>query len=75
MINGFNSRCLHAINGEDSRITATVLAYDPVLAVCKRRLRHLGHVLPLPTESTVRRFLLALVKGRTHYPEGSLFSD
>ena len=75
MVNGFNSRCLHVITGEDYRTTATVPAYNLVLAVRKRRLRYLGHVLRLPAESIVRRSLLALVKGGTHYPEGSLFSD
>ena len=75
MINGFNSRCLHAITGEDYRTTATVPVYNLVLAVRKRRLRYLGHVLRLPAESIVRRSLLALVKGGAQYPEGSLFSD
>ena len=32
MINGFNSCCLHAITGEDYRTTATVPAYNLVLA-------------------------------------------
>ena len=75
MINGFNSHCLHAITGEDYRTTATVPADNLVLAVRKCQLRYLGHVLHLPAESIVRRSLLALVKGGTHYPEGSLFSD
>ena len=75
MINGFSSRCLHAITGEDYRTTATVPVYNLVLAVRKRRLRYLGHVLRLPAESIVRRSLLALVKGCVHYSEGSLFSD
>ena len=75
MVNGFNSRCLHAITGEDYRTTATVPVYNLVLVVRKRRLWYLGHVLRLPAESIVRRSLLALVKGGTHYPEGSLFSD
>ena len=75
MINGFNSRCLHAITGEDYRTTATVPVYNLVLAVCKRRLRYLGQVLRLPAESIVRRSLVALVKRGAHYPEGSLFSD
>ena len=48
MVNGFNSRCLHVITGEDYRTTATVPAYNLVLAVRKRRLRYLGHVLRLP---------------------------
>ena len=75
MINGFNSRCLHVINGEDYRTTATVHVYNLVLAVRPRRLRYLGHVLRLPADSIVRRSVLALVKGGAHYPEGSLFSD
>ena len=69
MINGFNSRCLHAITGEDYRTTATVPVYNLVLAVRKHRLRYLGHVLRLPAESIVRRSLLALVKGGAQYPE------
>ena len=32
-------------------------------------------VLRLPAESIARRSLLALVKGGTHYPDGSLFSE
>ena len=57
MINGFNSRCRHAITGEEYRTTATVPVYNLVLAVRKRRLRYLGHVLRLPAESIVRRSL------------------
>ena len=49
--------------------------YNLVLAVRKSRRRYLGHVLHLPAESIVRRSLLALVKGGTHYLDGSLFSD
>ena len=70
-----NSRCLHVITGEDNRTTLTVSAYNLVLAGHKRRLRYFGHVLRLPADSIVRRSLLALVKGDTHYPEGSLFRD
>ena len=75
MINGFNSRCLHVITGEDYRVTATTPVYDLVLAVRKRRMRYLGHVLRLPPDRIVRRSLIALVKGGTCYPEGSLFGD
>ena len=75
MINGFNSRCLHVITGGDYRDTATTPVYDLVLAVRKRRMRYLGHVLRLPQGRIVRRSLVALVKGGTYYPEGSLFSD
>ena len=44
-INGFNSRCLHVMTGEHYRETAIAPAYDLVLAVRRRRLRYLGHVL------------------------------
>ena len=75
MVNGFNSRCLHVITGEEYRVTATEPAYNLVLAVRKRRLRYLGHVLRMPADRMVRRSLMALVKGGTHYPAGSLLSD
>ena len=54
-INGFNSTCLHVITGDDYRVTATAPACDLVLAVRKRRLRYLGHVLRLPADRMVRR--------------------
>ena len=73
MINGFNSRCLHVITGQDYRDTATTPVYDLVLAVRQRRMRYLGHVLRMPPDRIVRRALVALVKGGTCYPEGSLF--
>ena len=75
MVNGFNSRCLHVITGEEYRVTATEPAYNLVLAVRKRRLRYLGHVLRMPADRMVRRSLMALVKGGAHYPAGSLLSD
>ncbi len=61
---------MHVITGEDYRATATTPVYDLVLAV-----RYLSHVLRLPPDRIVRRSLIALVKGGTYYPEGSLFSD
>ena len=75
MINGFNSRCLHVLTGEHYRETAIAPAYDLVLAVRRRRLRYLGHVLRMPAERMVRRALLALVSDSVMYPTGSLFSD
>ena len=74
-INGFNSRCLHVLTGEHYRETAIAPAYDLVLAVRRRRLRYLGHVLRMPAERMVRRALLALVSYSVMYPTGSLFSD
>ena len=74
-INGFNSRCLHVLTGEHYRETAIAPAYDLVLAVRRRRLRYLGHVLRMPAERMVRRALLALVSDSVMYPTGSLFSD
>ena len=74
-INGFNSRCLHVMTGEHYRETATAPAYDLVLAVCRRRLRYLGHVLRMPAERMVRCALMAIVSDSVMYPTGSLFSD
>ena len=74
-INGFNSRCLHVMTGEHYRKTAIAPAYDLVLAVRRRRLRYLGHVLRMPAERMVRRALMALVSDTIMYPTGSLFSD
>ena len=74
-INGFNSRCLHVITGEDYRVTATTSAYNLLLAIRQRRLRYLGHILRMPTCRIVRRALMALCEGGTRYPEGSLFMD
>ena len=74
MINGFNSRCLHVITGQDYRDTATTPVYDLVLVVRQRRMRYLGHVLRMPPDRIVRRALVAL-KGGTCYPEGSPFDD
>ena len=37
-INGFNSRCLHVITGQDYRHTATAPVYDMVRAIRQRRL-------------------------------------
>ena len=74
-VNGFNSRCLHIITGQDYRVTATVPEYDLLLAIRQRRLRYLGHILRMSESRVVRRALVALVKGGTVYPKGSLFVD
>ena len=74
-VNGFNSRCLHIITRQDYRVTATAPEYDLLLAIRQRRLRYLGHILRKPESSVVRRGLVALVKGGTVYPKGSLFMD
>ena len=56
---------------EHYRETATAPAYDLVLAVRRRRLRYLGHVLRLPADRMVRCALLALVIDASHYLTGS----
>ena len=63
------------MTGEHYRETATALAYDLVLAVLRRRLSYLGHVLRMPADRMVRCTLMALVIDACHYPTGSLFSD
>ena len=74
-INGFNSWCLHVMTGEHYRDTATTPADDLVLAVRRRRLRYLGHVLRMPADRMVRCALMTLVSDCVMYSTGSLFSD
>ena len=74
-VNGFNSRCLHIITGQDYRVTATAPEYALLRAIHQRRLRYLGHILRMPESRVVRRALVALAKGGTVYPKGSLFMD
>ena len=63
--------------GEHYREMATAPAYDLVLAVLRRRLHYLGHVLRMPADRMVRCALMALVIDASHYPTlwQSLFSD
>ena len=78
ILNGFNSRCIHVITGEEYRDTAISPAYNLLLAVRQRRLRYLGHLLRLPRDSVVRRTLIiAMTDGDNpnRYPEGSIFMD
>ena len=65
-INGFNSRCLHVMTGGHYRETATAPAYDLVLAVRRRRMRYLGHVLRMPSDRMVRCALMALPGSDKH---------
>ena len=75
-INGFNSRCLHVITGKSYRETATQPDFDLVLAIRKRRLRYLGHVLRMSDDRLVKRTLVAYVSSQSHgIPDGSLLDD
>ena len=75
-INGFNSRCLHNITGKDYRETAVNPDHNLVLAVRKRRLRYLGHILRMEPGRLVRDTLCAYVNGGVGpLPEGSLLMD
>ncbi len=69
-VNGFNSRCMHVITGQDYRVTATAPEYDQLHAIRQRRLRYIGHTLRMPESRVVRLALVARV-----YPKGSLFMD
>ena len=75
ILNGFNSRCLHVITGEEYRVTAVSPAYNLLLSVRQRRLRYLGHLLRIPHDSLVRRTLIAMAGGGNRYPEGSELKD
>ena len=74
-INGFNSKYLHVITGENYRDTATTPVVDLKLLIRRRRMRYLGHILHMPPERLVMRTLLAYIDGGRHLPEGSLFTD
>ena len=56
------------MTGVHYRETAIAPAYDLVLAVRRRRLRYLGHVLRMPAERMVGRALMALVSDTIKYP-------
>ena len=45
------------------------------MAIRRRRLHYLGHFLRMDSERLVLKTLLALTKGGTGYPPGSLFMD
>ena len=45
------------------------------MAVRRRRLRCIGHVLRMPADRMVRCALMELVSDSVMYPTGSLFSD
>ena len=74
-VNGFYSRCLHVITGQNYQLTATATKYDLLRAIRQRRLRYLSHVLRMPESRVVRRALVALAKGGTVYPKSSLVMD
>ena len=75
-INGFNSRCLHVLTGASYRDTATNPPFDLVLAIRRRRMRYLGHILRMKRDRLLRRALEAyLWGGDAGPPEGSLLDD
>ena len=68
ILNGFNSRRLHIITGEEYHVTAVSPANNLLLSVRQRRLHYLGHLLRLPHDSVVRRTLIAMADGGNRYP-------
>ena len=56
-------------------MTATQPAYDLVLAIRRRRMRYLGHILRMDSNRLVRRTLIAYTSGGNNAPEGSLLQD
>ena len=63
------------MTGDHHRETATAPPYDLVLAVRRRRLRYIGHVLRMPVDRKVRCTLMELVSDSMQCPTNSLFSD
>ena len=70
-----DSICLHIIRGKHWKDTATNPVYNLLLAVRKRRLRFLGHVLRMDKDRLLRRTLLAYTQGGAIIPEGTLLED
>ena len=74
-INGFNSRYLQLIMKKSYRNTATAPDFNLVLAIRRRRLRFLGHVLRMDNSRLLKQSLTAYVRGGTAPPTGSLMMD
>ena len=74
-LNGFNSRCLSVIFKCDIHEMAADPPFDLAIRIRRRRLRFLGHILRMEPDRLVHRTILALTKGGTDYPKGSLFMD
>ena len=74
-LNGFNCRCLFWITGKQYRETATNPDYDLFLAIRKRRLRYLGHILRMSNDCLVRRTFIAYISYPDGPPNGSLLDD
>ena len=74
-INGFNSRCLQLITKKSYRSTATDPDFNLVLAIRRRRLRFLGHILRMDDSRLLKQSLTAYVRGGTAPPTGSLMMD
>ena len=72
MVNGFNSRCLSIITGEDYRETAVRPEFDLVATVMKRRLRFAGHTLRMDTDRLLRRTFITYLKSWTTRPVGTV---
>ena len=73
--NGFNSRCLHMITGRSYRSTATTPHFNLVMAIRRRRLRYLGHIMRMDNSRLVKRCLIAYTRGGVAPPAGSLLMD
>ena len=73
-INGFNSRCLSRITGEDFAETATHPLFDLVAVIIKRRLRLAGHILRMDPERLLHRAFISYMcsNGSNTRPPGSL---
>ena len=71
-INGFNSRCLSHITGEDFAETATHPLFDLVATIIMRRLRFAGHLLRMSPERLLRRAFISYMCSSNPRPTGSL---
>ena len=70
-INGFNSRCLSSITGQDYRETATHPVFNLINAIIRRRLRFAGHILRMDHQRLLRRTFITYMSSLPR-PPGSL---
>ena len=74
-VNGFNSRCLHMITKKSYHSTATAPDYNLILAMRRRRMRFLGHLMRMDNNRLLKRCFIAYVRGGSSPPTGSLLMD
>ena len=75
LVNGVNSKMLSQITRRTIHSEASQPTFNIIDCICKRRWSFLGHILRLPEDRAVRRYLLELSPREPPYIDGSLLDD